>query len=269
MAATGLYLFLGPDRAGKQERLQSLSQSLQAGPLDRHRLEAAGLTASVLLSICRQRPASASARLVIVDEAHKLGADAVEALAAHAEVIAKTACVVLITEADLAAKHPLQAAIRAFTTEAFAGLPGAPIKPFAMAEAIGKRDTAGALAALHEQLSVGREPVEIIGMIGWQLQRWVTLRRLMDAKMAPARIAQQLGMRGDWQLGRVQSEIAGRPLAALQKALERCCQTDAELKSGRNLPVLALEKLVIELCGAGKSVSSSTRSGSAAARAAT
>jgi DNA polymerase III delta subunit len=134
-----------------------------------------------------------------------------------------------------------------FTVEEFPEREAASAKPFAFVEAIGRRDVAGALAAAQEQLRGGREPLELVGLIGWQLQRWVLVRRLLDAAARPEAIAAASGLR-DWQLERVKAELRGRTTASVQRALRRCWQLDADAKRGKVPPLTALELLVMELC---------------------
>ena len=100
--------------------------------------------------------------------------------------------------------------------------------------------------------------------------------KIMEAMLAAGvdgvRINMSHGTRedkaADIQLARTVAEKMNRPLAVLRVQLARCWQTDAELKSGRTVPVLALERLVIELCES-ELVSSLRRSGSAVASGAT
>ncbi len=266
MSTQGLHLLTGPDRARKLQRIHEIERNLKISSLDTHHLSGAASSPAELLSLCRQQPAAGSLRLVIVDDAQRLGAEAVEALLAHAQIIAYTACVVFLVEVPLPAKHPLAGARAQLKIEDFPERDVPEIKPFALAEALGQRDVARSLMALHDQLTAGREPIEILGLLAWQVQRWVTVRRLLDLRLSPERIAQTIGGRS-WQIERIRSELSGRPLGVLRAHLARCCQLDAELKSSRTVPVLALEQLVIELCEAREEkVTSSRKSGLAVSR---
>ena len=242
-----LYLFLGPDRARKLQRIQELERTLEVAPLDRHQLDAATLPPAQLLALCRQRPAASPRRLIVVEQAHRLDASAVGALVDGAEVIAKSACVVLMVETELGVRHPLSKAQGATATEQFPGRHAAAVKPFALTDALGTRDAVGALAALHDQLSAGKEPLELLGLVAWQLQRWVIVKRLLDAGQTHERIAAATGLRL-WQVQRAQAELAQRSLRSLQQTLARCWQLDVDAKRGRAVPELAVEELVLEVC---------------------
>lgn len=245
----GLHLFLGSDRPRKLQRVRDLERTLGIQPLDRHQLDAAALTAGALVALCRQQPAASRVRLVIVDEAHRLDAASVEGLLEHAEAIAASACVVLLVDVELSVRHPLSRLQQheCSRMERFAGgTPAAP-KPFALTDALGSKDAAHALAAAREQLAAGKEPLELLGLIAWQLNRWVTVKRLVGAGYAAERLASVTGFHS-WQVQRLQSEVARRPLESLQRLLSRCWQLDVDAKRGRHIPELALEQLVVEVC---------------------
>ena len=247
MARGGFHLFLGSDRARKLQRIQELERSLTIHPLDRHQLDGPALTAAQLLALCRQQPALSPVRLIVIDQAHRLDRSCVETLLQHREVIAMNACLILLVEMELGVRHPLTPAAQTFTTERFPGRDTPAVKPFALTDALGNRDAAGALAAVHDQLMAGKEPLELLGLVAWQLNRWMLVRRLLDASYSAERIASVAGLR-PWQVQRLQSEIAGRPLRLLHETLERCWALDVESKSGRHIPELAIEQLVVEIC---------------------
>ena len=245
MSPRGVHLFLGPDRAGKLQRIQALERSLAVQPLDRHHLDAARTKGAEVVALCRQQPALSPLRLVVVDQAHRLDQACVEALLQHAEVIAQTACVVLLVEQELSARHALARAT--LPTERFVGRNTIAAKPFALTDALGTRDTTAALASWHDQLLAGREPLEVLGLVAWQLHRWVLIKRLSASGLSEERIAQATGFR-PWQVQRAQGEVAQRPLASLQRLLERCWELDVDAKSGRAVPELAVEELIVEVC---------------------
>ena len=243
----GLYLFLGPDRARKLQRIQALERSLHIAPLDRHQLDAASLTSAELIALCRQQPAACPLKLIVVDQAHKVEAAGVHALLTLAEVIRRNACVVLLVEMELSARHPLTPAGRSLTVEEFPGRDVAAVKPFALTDALGRRDAAGALTAIREQLLAGKDPLEVLGLVVWQVQRWVAVKRLIAGGEPVERIIAMTGLR-PWQVQRIHTEVAGRPIASLQELLTRCWQVDVGARSGRVMPETALEQLAVEAC---------------------
>jgi DNA polymerase-3 subunit delta len=119
--------------------------------------------------------------------------------------------------------------------------------PFALVEHIGRRQTAAALGAASDQLAAGKDVLEVLGMIAWQLQRWVQVARLQQQGLSKPRIEALSGIKA-WQLERIQAELAGRPIAWLGRMLERCRRLDVDLKTGRALARPGLELLIVELC---------------------
>ncbi len=85
--------------------------------------------------------------------------------------------------------------------------------------------------------------------VAWQLHRWMTVKRLGDAGYSAERMVSVTGMHS-WQVQRLQSEVARRSLESLQQTLFRCWELDVDSKRGRTIPELALEELLIEVCGA-------------------
>ena len=247
MSAGGLHLLVGPDRARKLQRIHDLERSLGVQPLDRHQLDATSASASRLLALCRQRPAESPLRLIVVDEAHRLDRACAEALLQHAETIAATALVVLLVETEFSVRHPLAHAKDAMRTERFPVREGPAAKPFALTDALGRGDAAAALTALREQLSAGKEPLELLGLVAWQLNRWVVVRRFVNLGYDTERIGSATRI-APWQVQRLQSEVTDRSLASLQRLLGRCWQLDVEAKSGQAIPELAVEQLVVEVC---------------------
>ena len=260
MSLGGLYLFSGPDRARKFQRIQALERSLAVQPFDRHHLDASASSAAELVALCRQQPAASRLRLVVVDQAHRIDPEGVEALLRHAAAIAQTACVVLLVEREPAQRHPLAKPPAAVTVEEFPARDAPAAKPFALADALGSRDAAWALTAAQDQLAAGKEPLELLGLVAWQLNRWVMVRRLCDAGCSAEQIVAVTGLR-PWQVDRLRTEVARRPLGALQRTLARCWQLDVDAKSGRHVPELALQQLILEVCLAGNPTRELTSSG--------
>ena len=247
MSRGGLSLWLGPDRARKLQRVGELRRSLSIQPLDAHQLDAAATTPAQVLALCRQQPAASPLRFIVIDQAHRLSSICVDALVQQAEVIAGVACVLLLVEAELPPRHPLAQPHPAITTERFPGQPMTPARPFALTDALGRRDAAAAFLAAHEQLVAGKEPLELVGLVAWQLGQWVRVKRLQQAGYDAQRMVSAAGLRS-WQVERWLGEVADRSLDSLQRLLARCWQLDVDAKGGRTPPHVALEQLIAEMC---------------------
>ena len=244
----GVYLWTGPDRTAKMDRLHRIEQETGIHALDRHRVPAGSLTGAQLLALCRQSPSVSEVRMIIVEDAQKLDAEAVEGLLHYAPIIATAACVFLLADSPLPVKHPLSVAASRLQTEDFPDKAAVEAKPFALLDALGQRNLTLALSAVRDQLASGREPVEVVGMLAWQLQRWIAVRRLLDQKMSLERVGEILGISA-WQLKRIQAELGNRSLEELVALGESCFELDKELKSSRTIPLPAIERLLMRICG--------------------
>ena len=272
--AGGLLIWLGSDRAQKRRRLDALRATHRIDMLDVHTCEAGPLTPAQLLSLLRQQPAASPARLVVVDDAQRLKAACVQALlehgaprnrgaisgtesrecsAFHGAAAWATTWLVLWVDGALEARHPLQALMPQAAVERGEAADQEPrgagraAGGFAVVDAIAQRHTAAALRALHEQLAQGKDPLELIGLVAWQVQRWLTVKELLAAGASGERVSAVAGLQS-WQLDRVQEQVRGRSVEELRGQLEACWQVDAEAKRGRTLPRPALEQLVISVC---------------------
>lgn len=243
----GVHLFLGSDRVGKFRRIHELEHALGVQPMDHHHVDAAAISSGELLALYRQQPALSAVRLIVVEQAHRLDRACLDALLKRAAGEGPHACLVLLVESELNVRHPLLTAGEAIALERFPGRDVPSAKPFAMTDALGAHETGAALAALQDQLMAGREPLELLGLMAWQLQRWVTVKRLQRLGYTAEAIASAIHVRV-WQAQRLQTEVAHRSLASLQRVLARCWQLDVDAKRGRAIPGLAIEQLVIEVC---------------------
>jgi DNA polymerase-3 subunit delta len=119
---------------------------------------------------------------------------------------------------------------------------------FALVEAIGRRNVRSALAVLQEQLAAGKNELELLGLVTWQLQRWVLISRLRESHVPRNQLAAMAGLQS-WQLDRVLKELSGRSHAWVRERLRECAELDLAAKSGR-VPLMrgALEQLVLTLC---------------------
>ncbi len=105
----GLYLFLGPDRTRKRERVDVLATQAAVDVLDRHDLYADDLTIASLNQLARALPAASAARLIVVDEADRLDRGVAEHLLEQIELLASSTFLVLLVHAEPGAKSALKA----------------------------------------------------------------------------------------------------------------------------------------------------------------
>ncbi|MBI3324497.1 MAG: hypothetical protein HYZ92_04370 [Candidatus Omnitrophica bacterium] len=329
--AGGLWIWFGPDRFRKRQRLQEDLAALAVHPLDYHEHAGSELAVPALALLVRQQPAASAVRLIVIEEAHRLASPCVAWLGEHAECFRDHARLVLLTDlpvescralaplmaraqaerfdwlsaadaakwiagyasaagrrmapeavaaliqahgSDLAAHRGVVDQIVAwagarteltrqdaqqFLRPGIGGLERAALasgsstggqegrKAFALSDAIARRDLAAALRAVGEQVAAGKDVLELLGLVVWQLQRWLGVGWLVREGLSAERIAAAMKLQV-WQAERVVAQVRSRPLALVQAWLERCWELDTMIKSGRTVPRLALERLVVEMC---------------------
>lgn len=249
MPNSAVYLFLGSDRARKFQRIQELDRALKVHPFDRHQVDGADLTRGELLLLVRQAPAASPARFIVVDQANRLEPAAVTALLELAAAGTISNRVVLLTETEPSGRQALAQPGDAVAVERFPLRNTPAVKPFALTDALGTRDAATALVALRDQLLAGRDALETMGLIAWQLNRWVAVKRLARAAYSVEQMTAVTGLHA-WQVQRIQSEVGRRSLESLQQLLQRCWRLELDVKRGRTIADLAVEQLIVEICQA-------------------
>jgi len=241
-------LWLGPDRVRKRERLHALQQELSVHLLDWHSVQAAELSAGSLAMWLREVPAASARKVLIVDDALRLDRACVECIRDYAGRGSPPTRLIVLIEGSLPAAHPLHELMRQVVVERFETASGESRQPFALVHAIANRQMAEALRVVHDELENGKDALELISLVAWQVQRWLTVKRLRESGASTQEIVTAVGCQ-PWQADRLLAEVADCSAAWLRESLEACWEVETRAKSGR-LPILrlALEELVIRVC---------------------
>lgn len=114
--------------------------------------------------------------------------------------------------------------------------------PFALTNALTAGDTAAAVKALSQTMTVRGEEFRVLGQLAWHLRRTLTWKQQMVAQ----------GRADFGKLPRqVQNEYANmlgrRTLGELQQDFRRLIRADLAMKSG-HAPRRVMQQLVVELC---------------------
>lgn len=118
---------------------------------------------------------------------------------------------------------------------------------FKMTDAIVERDTSRALTLLSGMLMQKEEPIYILGAISRQYRQLLHIKLLQQEKAQRQEILTTLGIR-DFVLTRLQRTCEKRSEKELKQAVDLCYEADAGLKTGRQLPCVALHRLILKLC---------------------
>ncbi len=116
---------------------------------------------------------------------------------------------------------------------------------FDLAEAVGKRDVAGALCILS--MLEGEEPSKVLGAVAWHFRQLVKVKALMEKGAQPYRISQLLRM-SEKNVRRYMATSRSFSDSELMEVLAGLSKADVDIKSGRMPGGLVLTRLVMECC---------------------
>ncbi len=120
---------------------------------------------------------------------------------------------------------------------------------FAMANAIGRRDTRSALDQLHKRLEEGQNPLAILAGIASQFRGLLEVKSMAEAGLTPAQIAREKGWRSDYAAKMRLKEAHNFSTERLVQIFGILRDTDVAIKTGEIEQTLALDTLVSRLCG--------------------
>jgi DNA polymerase-3 subunit delta len=118
-------------------------------------------------------------------------------------------------------------------------------KVFDLTDALGRRDTATALALLHELLAQGESPLGIVALTAFQTRALMQVRLLSDRGMPAHQIAATAGL-APFVVDKSLRLARRFTFAELETAHRRLLEIDTALKRSRMTPELALDLLVLE-----------------------
>lgn len=118
-------------------------------------------------------------------------------------------------------------------------------KVFDLTDALARRDTATALALLHELLAHGESPLGIVALTAFQTRSLMQVKLLSERGLSPYQIASEAGLapfvvEKSLRLARLFT------FAQLESAHRTLLEIDTALKRSRMTPELALDLLVLE-----------------------
>lgn len=159
----------------------------------------------------------------------------------------------LIPEIDKVCAYAREETVTVSDVEAVAHhLPEA--DAFAMTECLSRRDFDGAARLLAELLAASREPIEILGTIGWQMRQLYGAKLAQTLGKGPAYAREVLGITNDYRLRRLTDTARGFTLPALTADVRLCAETDWRLKTsggeGEDLLRELLVRFAMEECHA-------------------
>jgi DNA polymerase-3 subunit delta len=116
---------------------------------------------------------------------------------------------------------------------------------FQMTDCLSKGDFNGAARYLSELMAGNREPIEVLGAIGWQMRRLYAARLSMDRKKGSAYTKEILGIKNDYALRMLESTAKNIPLAVLREYVRQCAEMDFRMKTSAGEELEILKELLV------------------------
>jgi DNA polymerase-3 subunit delta len=118
---------------------------------------------------------------------------------------------------------------------------------FALLDELSDRRGAQAASILHRFLDEGEPPLRLLALVGRQFRVLALARALMDEGTPQTDLGRHLPI-PPFAVGKVARQARGFAAVELDGALRLLLQADANVKSGRMDPVLALDLFVDNVC---------------------
>jgi DNA polymerase-3 subunit delta len=119
---------------------------------------------------------------------------------------------------------------------------------FDMVESMGRRQAAEALELLHGLWDDGEHPLYVLAMLARQVRLLIQVSELRARSASALEMAGKLRLQ-DWQVKRLLAQAAYFSMDQLESAHRAVVDTDWAIKTGEMEGELALDLLVVRLCG--------------------
>jgi DNA polymerase-3 subunit delta len=120
---------------------------------------------------------------------------------------------------------------------------------FALVDAIGLRQRERAMRVLHELLEAGAAPLYLLSMIERQFRILLQVKDLHARGVALSGMQKTLGIRHSFVIEKSLRQAQNFRMDALESIYKRLADVEQKIKTGEIEDLLALDLLVIELCG--------------------
>lgn len=120
---------------------------------------------------------------------------------------------------------------------------------FALVDDIGLRQRDKAMRVLHELLEAGVAPPYLLSMIERQFRILLQVKDLQARGVAPSGMQKTLGIGHSFIIEKSLRQAQNFTMAALESIYGRLADVEQKIKTGEIEDLLALDLLVVELCG--------------------
>ena len=120
---------------------------------------------------------------------------------------------------------------------------------FALVDAIGLRQRERAMRVLHELLEAGAAPAYLLSMIERQFRILLQVKDLQARGFTSSDMQKTLGIRHPFIIDKSLRQAQNFNMVALESIYGRLADVEQKIKTGEIEDLLALDLLVVELCG--------------------
>lgn len=123
---------------------------------------------------------------------------------------------------------------------------------FQMTDCISKGDYDGAAHYLSELMAGNREPIEVLGAVGWQIRRLYGARVSIDMNQGPNYTKELLGIKNDYALRMLESSARKFSLSSLRSYVRLCAEMDHRMKTSAGEEGEILKELLVRFAMEGR-----------------
>lgn len=115
---------------------------------------------------------------------------------------------------------------------------------FDMVEATARKQTSRALGLYYDLLALKCSPLYILSMLSRQYNHLLLTKEMKSRGFSDRDIASKIGV-PPFAVGKYASQASHYKASELRRMVERCVQTDADIKSGRIIDKIGVELLIL------------------------
>ena len=118
-------------------------------------------------------------------------------------------------------------------------------RAFDMTDRLAERDYDGAVKCMSDLITMGEEPLLILGAVSYQMRRLYAARLAQEERLGRDFVMKCTGIKNDFAYNRLTASARHFSLAGLKRAVELCVETDYAMKSAGGDPQERLNELLV------------------------
>ena len=118
-------------------------------------------------------------------------------------------------------------------------------RAFDMTDRLAERDYDGAVKCMSDLITMGEEPLLILGAVSYQMRRLYAARLAQEERLGRDFVMKCTSIKNDFAYNRLTASARRFSLAGLKRAVELCIETDYAMKSAGGDPQERLNELLV------------------------